>query len=586
MSLNKVFVIGRDTRNKLKLAQMLGGKEDGDGNSEITLDSEKYIIKYVFKDEVDNLNREENNEHDYFFYVYDVDDKETFNMYVHVQTSIKWRFKRDDSKPYFILYGINCNIKHKRSVSHEELMNLATKNKSNYFELQKFNLEGISQQLRKFKPIKLNTIYITGSEESGYKHAIENKFKQYELLVDSYILMNIEEMKSPEEIDIDTSKIKLCYSPFKKESFTAIEEYISKYSNSQRLFEISLSIIENIDPSETRKEKEITSYEAKKYCLMKGIGFEAEKEYDYLSQEGYFDRFGIPSRKFEDKLYVNSDLKDKYQQVKSKLAKSGIFKLIRNNTFNDIFFFDLFDGIKDRLPKNFNYIIAGNSNNLTDREAEIIEKDIIKPIRRQHYIRVDGSNIETVIEQYFELQKPAKETIHIFCNENIKYALLFRQIIGFVNEEECKFISFHNHIYKYRIEFHNKLTFNEEEMKYMIIFSEIDNESEIETLYNDLTNIGIFESKTKFMIPLLTPIAYTNEEEENRIGQLKNKYLEISNMIESVQIPEDIVSLLKTTIMYHTEKKFVKRMDKVFTRLIEGNKELGKQTEEGTCCRI
>lgn len=170
---------------------------------------------------------------------------------------------------------------------------------------------------------------------------------------------------------------------------------------------------------------------------------------------------------------------------------------------------------------------------------------------------------------------PAKETIHIFCDEEIENKLLCHGIIGFVHEEECRLVSFQNHIYKYNVEFHSEHSFNEE-MNYIISFVNIYDESEIEESIEKIKVHNCINSETKIYIVAMTTLGKISiEEEEKRIQFLNDKFSGVITIIEKVYIPE------KDDI----NEMFIDTMDKLFTHLTKGLEHKVAE-DKGGCCRI
>ena len=171
------------------------------------------------------------------------------------------------------------------------------------------------------------------------------------------------------------------------------------------------------------------------------------------------------------------------------------------------------------------------------------------------------------MKQYLELQEPAQETIHIFCDINeIEEKLLDNEIIVFFKEEECKFIRFNNHIFKYKVEFHQDYLFNEE-MKHILCFVDNDDESKIDTIQG-LKN-DILEPEANCRIIVLNSTKLNKDEEQEKIEYFKNKFESMSNDIVSIsQYGDDVKE-------YHN----------LFTRLIKGEEKIVQVNEE-TCCRI
>ena len=82
------------------------------------------------------------------------------------------------------------------------------------------------------------------------------------------------------------------------------------------------------------KEKEVSSYEAKRYCIMKGFGFEPDDNFKFLEiRQGSC----ITQKKLKDQITVSCDSLDDYPQlinedgnykVASELAESGVLQII------------------------------------------------------------------------------------------------------------------------------------------------------------------------------------------------------------------------------------------------------------------
>ena len=190
------------------------------------------------------------------------------------------------------------------------------------------------------------------------------------------------------------------------------------------------------------------------------------------------------------------------------------------------------------------------------------------------------------MKQYYELQEPAKETIHVFGNNELEEVLLDTDAIGFVEEEECRFIQFNNHIFKYKIEFHDELTFNKE-MDYVIYFNDINDESGIEPILDQLKGSGI----SNFIIVLQSKENnITSDEEQIILENLKNKYNDMPNKF-GLFVSSDKIKFNEEYGMFcfEDEKNAYSSIDNIFCSLTKGE-ELSKLNEEneedGNCCRV
>ena len=139
------------------------------------------------------------------------------------------------------------------------------------------------------------------------------------------------------------------------------------------------------------------------------------------------------------------------------------------------------------------------------------------------------------MKQYYELQEPAKETIHIFGNKDFEEVFLDTKIIGFIKDEECKLIRFENHISKYKIEFHEEYSFTKE-MKYILCFIDIDDESGFEVIQNGIETNEI----SNFLIFVQNQESFSKDEEQNIIAHLKTRFTEISDKIEELKLKKNI----------------------------------------------
>ena len=178
-----IYVLGKDTPNKLKLSQMLGKRVSGYGNSERIKEKHntKYTIRNVPEESEDEIIKDEDVfyvSHNYFFYVYNVDDRETFEKFEEIHQKLKEKFNNKDND-IFVLYGINSNIEHERSVSQEELIKTAFKNESFYFELQEFNMEWIPIQINYIYGVTNKIIYVSGSYDFEHGEFLNEYLKKF-----------------------------------------------------------------------------------------------------------------------------------------------------------------------------------------------------------------------------------------------------------------------------------------------------------------------------------------------------------------------------------------------------------------------
>ena len=175
---SNVYIIGKDTPNKLKLAQMFGGKdkfdEAWDGKEKLEVKNkmnETFYIRIIPEDEAETLTKDKNVPLNRIFYVYDVDDRKTFEKYEKVHQILKEKFT-DVMHDRFILFGISCDIKNERTVSTEELFMAASKNQSSFHELQKF-CTSWDPFFSYFDGSINEVIYFIGSEQSRYKDILD-----------------------------------------------------------------------------------------------------------------------------------------------------------------------------------------------------------------------------------------------------------------------------------------------------------------------------------------------------------------------------------------------------------------------------
>ena len=355
-----VYVLGKDTPNKLKFAQMLGGKETGDGNSEVKKEEDSYVFKIrnIPEEDINKITRSDNPlQKILIFYVYNVDDRETFEKYEKIHQVLK----KVAEPNWFILYGINSNIERERSVSREELITTALKTESFYFELQEFDKKYIGEQLNG-PDSKNKTTYIGSSEELLIKKSIdeslESLFGKHEITKEIFIPMIIDEMKEleiilDEAIDDEEgneerkTEIYFIYSPYRRETFTAIKYYFSKCSNLQNYNKLPISIIEDVS-EDTGEEKEVTNIEVMKYCFMKEIKYGLEQ--DDIFDDEPDNRL---RKKLNDEFFVKSYDLDKFRnakntnnyknyRIKSRSAEVGVFKICSEPYYAEIYVSDLY----------------------------------------------------------------------------------------------------------------------------------------------------------------------------------------------------------------------------------------------------
>ena len=463
------YVIGKDTPNKLKLAQMLCGEETGDGNSEVKTDDGKYcVIRNIPEEEVYKITQDERASKNYFYYVYDVGDRETFEKARETQHKIESQFSYKAFK--FILYGINNNIESEQNVSLEELMAAALKNSCYFFELQEFNLEKIHKQLTSFKrKFSNNQIYCTGLEGTGYKEIVSNYvkklFDEYKICQNSFIPMKIYEMNPLKEfLDHDTyyHKITICfvYSPFCRETFNIIHKYVSEFSELKDCRQPPLYLLENKLINTEGKEKEVTTFETKRFYLMKRM-----------------------------------------------------------------------------------------------KPLDSLEK-IIEQQRNEYDDELDHEN------------QPAKDYIHIFCNEELEERLLDNKIVKFVYEGEFLFIRFEDEIVKYEVKFHHGSDYSfSEYAKNIFCFVDNNDESTIDAIQESKSKIK--NAEINFRVIVENAMKLDEEEEKDLIENLKNKYKTMANDFVPFTKPES------DTDTYEGLFKYLLKRD-----------ENTKLSEEKTCCRI
>ena len=599
-----VYVIGKNTPNKLKLFQILGGRDMDSKSSneyfedklETTLNDKKYTIMNISGDEVDSLKKDEKNDINIFYYVYDVDDRETFDSFDKIHQKLKQNY--DESRDHFVLYGITCNIKNERSVSFEELMTTAVKNKLMYFELHEFNEKMIHKNID-FAVNNNATVYFVGSEQSGYnemlKEEINNSLNEFKFLQYLFIPLKIEEM---EPLDVIAEKstmeksifaIKFIYSPYNRETFTSIEKYLSMSPNLQNYCYLELHLSENKLIKEEGKEKEVTSLEVKK--LSKRYATEQKDriyciDYPRKKQSGSITyRF---SRRFVVEKY-DVDSGETYNHAYYYKCDISGHEVVYFDYFNspDINFWALLDDSFPIYHEYYNYLIACDTSGkigteLQEKEEHLLSK--LKPNEIQRYIRFKDKEFKEVLKQYYELQEPAKETIHIFGNNKLEEVLLDTEVIGIDKDEECKFVRFNNHIFKYKVAFHETCSFNED-MKCNLFFFDIDDESRIESILNDLL---IHDTKS-FLILIQNEGIFTEDEEQSKMKYFNKKFGKISNKLELFKL-SSMIKFDKESNMfkYKDGKNTYEAIENIFIKLMKGEEQSKQfvEYEESGCCRV
>ena len=604
-----VYIIGKDTPYKLRFAQMLGGKETGDGNSVVIKSPVKYTIRNIPEKDVNKIekekreNEEAGNRSNYFFYVYNVDDRETFNKYEKIHQKLKEKFNENTDK--FFLYGISSSLSDLR-VHYLELMVYAFRNQSFYFVLQKFDIDGIQKQLRDYTYYN-KTFYFAGSEESRYTDLLFAflliSFNNYVIRNEYFLASKLEEMRPLKEIldkaieERKETEICFVYNQFDRKTFTAIEEYISKCSDLENYIFLPLYIQQN-DLIKDEERIDVTSLEASRFSLKKRID-------PYMNITS--DRVSIPSKieKSENKIiihfksstgsfeYYKIDECDFVQSNKYEIEKgfegariyiadlskdlTDLSMTIQGDDYSEIYKYtyllsrskdiDWYKvGIDDR-----NYIIAGDISNVNPDQVYMREEEALRllvPEKKEHFITFNKDEIENVLMQYAELQEPPKETIHIFGNDMVEYELITYEIVVFINEEQYKFIRFDNHIFKYKVEFHNDVYSFTDDMKHIVCFVDNDDESSINCIQESKNQID--ESETNVHIFVRNSLKLNENDQQRLLNCFKRRYASISNNIFSVpKIEND-----ETICQYHD----------LFTKILKG--ERTRQIEEKSCCRI
>ena len=567
------YIIGKDTPNKLNFVQMIRGKRNG---RKFNKDTE-YTIRSIPEEDVDKITKEEKDGRNQIYYVYNVDDRVSFEKYEEIHKMLKEKFNTDNDK--FVLCGINVNIENERSVSFEELIATAFKNESFYFELQKFNSKVIGEQLYNYS-FSNEATYISGLERSGYREVFNNHmkklFNEYKICRELFIPKKIEEIELEKILDSainEEKKIRIyfVYSPFYRETLAAIEDIFSKCANIQKYYKLPIYLLKNELIDSEGKTEEVTAFDTKRICLKKRIkssdNFEFNDDYNLEKNEGE-----IIIHIEDDKASIED-----YNFDKCSAVKSGDFKIKESADGARIYIVNLtkdIDHISVDNAEDNNYIIAGDLSDIKygrleiERENLFLEK--LKPEQKQHFITFNKKEIENVLMQYIELQEHAKETFHIFCNNGYEEKLLDSKSIGFVNEEECKLVRFGNHICKYKVEFHDEYSFTEE-MQHIVCFVSNDDESQINIILESFDEIK--GPKNDICIVLENTQEFDKDKEQELIEHLENKYVAISKFIPIPKI--------------ESYEDFCVRFEDIFTYLREGVKRGEEEVEHQTTkCRI
>ena len=492
MRIYNIYVVGKNTPNKIKLFQIFARKEPDDKSSSENIEKKlefiyktakyggkKYIVFNLTEEEADSLQKDKDVDENYFYYVFDVDDSETFEKLQNIHPHLKEKF--DGDRDRFVLYGINSNIKNERKVSFEELIAAADKNDIPCFELQEFNTEKIIQHI-KIPVANWATFYIAGSEQSGYKEfvdsTIETLLDDFVYLDKSFIKRKIEEMEPLEEIiekaieENNKISIIFLYSAYDRETFTSIKEYIAKCSNLQN-YDLDMQISESPIIDGEGEEKKITRVELSRFSMM----YNMKKSLNILSSY-------IPSKKAN--------------------------------------------------------------------------------------------------ELYDESHEPTKETIYFIGNNDIEEALLDTKVIGIdKDEEEYALVRFKNQTFKYKVEFREEFTIDKE-MNNIIFFVDIDDTSEIESIFNEINENGI----NNFLFLVHSNEDIPKDEEKTKIESLKEKFEKISSKIELFNISEEI-DFNEDSNMFelrHDEISY-RSFERMFVHLTTGEEQYEEREEKG-CCRV
>ena len=539
-------------------------------------------------------------------YVYNVTDREAFDNFEKTQEILKKKFN-ESHKDIFVLYAIDTDCVGKRAVSLEEQAMTALRYECSYFELTYFGMT-LHEQMDKFYTFNGGTYYITGSKEADVDRLVydytRNKFREYKPLSCVIIPKKIEEMEPLEDI-LDNAKksigIYFVYSPASKESFTVIEEYFSKSISLQNYLYYSVFIVENYMTMDKDKRRVISAHEVNKFCLKKGISFKSK--IDYGNENSSSCVYPHRREKNEIKIRWNNPL-EKYSNVtkddcnsctiRGDFGERKSLKIERGYDVVDIHIHDP-SAKSYNLGVSYNYISACDFKGYEKKEMIYYEKRTLDPEERQHYLRITGNEIESVINQYFEIQNPVIETIHIFCNEKCRYGLLFNKVVGFINEEECKLISFQGHIYKFNVEFHDRYSFDSQ-MKYIICFVDFYDDDEIKDIVKEIQAKYLIGTECRISLCAMKTMDISPEFERARVHKLKELYSRYFSVIEKVCIP----SFCETSLVFGDKtkrKKFVEGMDEPFLRLITGygisyiddndnDVEVKKEADTGHSCRV
>ena len=490
-------------------------------------------------------------------------------------------------------------------VSIEELMFTAVDNNMFYFELQKFDMKKIHNHICFFGIDDDAIIYFSGSEQSGYEELFNEKmtelFKEFNYLKKYFVLMDIEDMdpleeiigksigeeeEEEEEVFNDDISIVFVYSPYNRESFKSIEEYVSKCPDLQEYENLYISICEN-EHIEEDKEKEVTNLEVTRFCRKYNIDnqkFDPESCDEPKKTPEGFIRFEYSSRFNTEKFLVQEKDDCSKYHIKSKFAKSGVVNFYQCYSFYDIYFCSLSDNDIELENERYNYIIACNSSDFRGAQVKEIEKvflNELKPKYRQHYIRFKKNEIDDVLNQYYELQEPAKETIHIFGDNELMEALLNTGVVGFVKDEECKLVRFNNHIFKYKVEFHDDFSFNSK-MDYFICFADIGNESDNNSLLKEIEANGT----DNFLFLVQNKGDFSKGEAKTRVENIKASFGKISNKIELFNYSCTIKLDKESNHFEFDDKNVFDSLENVFRKLTKGEEQPIENDDENGCCRV
>ena len=235
---------------------------------------------------------------------------------------------------------------------------------------------------------------------------------------------------------------------------------------------------------------------------------------------------------------------------------------------SDIVLVDLSDVKMPNEKLAYNHIIVGDSSNIDDGQLDEKEKKVfehLSPQEMQHYIRFEKNKFTDVLKQFCELQEPSIDTIHIFCDSEIEEFFIENDIIGFARGETCKFIKYGNEIFKFKVEFHDKVAI-EKEMNNIMLFIGIDDESGIENIRNEIVR----NETANYMIALQNKRKIPGDEVQKRVEYLKIKFEEISKHIGTFMIHTNIImsKFLNTKYNIDTIKRYFEDIDKLFIILM------------------